>query len=740
MLTSLFQEEETTLTSALDVITECEGDEVSLEKYQQLTRSYQKLLKQTQFLVRISDKQQGSLVKTTEKLQDEAENAIQVNDQKLAQFLEAISVGIFVVDANNRPFYANKKAQQILGADFVVNFGARKMTEFCHIHLAGTAQLYPEEKQPIFQALNGNTSNVDDMEIHHNGKIIPIEVWGTPIFDEYDNVIYAIAAFQDITERKQMLDALLISEEKYRSLMNNLNVGIFRTSTDGKILSANNALVKILGFDSIEELMQFPSILRYAIPAQRKHLLTALRELGEVRNFEIEGLRKDNSTFFASVSSILKYDDKGKPLFMDGVVEDISKRKQIETELARERTSLAKKVEQRTAELSHANAELARAARLKDEFLANISHELRTPLNAILSMSELLIDGIYGEINAKQLKALKHIETGGIHLLSLITDILDLSKIEAGKMELNPENIIIDGLCRSCVQMVRQIAAKKHISVQFASDDNAEILFADERAIKQILVNLLNNAVKFTPKNGKVTLELFGDEINRVVNLNVIDTGIGIPADELDNLFKPFVQIDSSFNRQHEGTGLGLALVYKLTELHGGSVSIESEVGKGSTFTVSLPWQRNSKITTNRDDDQVTIKNLKVQHAGAMVLLAEDNETNIITVQDGLTAYGYKVIVTRDGAEAIERAKEIKPAIILMDIQMPGMDGYEATKTIRADADTQLAQTPIIALTALAMSNDKQRCLDVGANVYLSKPVIIKRLVAEIEKTLNGKG
>ncbi len=229
-----------------------------------------------------------------------------------------------------------------------------------------------------------------------------------------------------------------------------------------------------------------------------------------------------------------------------------------------------------------------------------------------------------------------------------------------------------------------------------------------------------------------------GDEINRVANIKVIDTGIGIPEHEWENLFKPFMQIDSSLNRHHEGTGLGLSLVYKLVELHGGSVSIKSEVGKGSTFTVSLPWQESDKVPIISEDDYTTPvkKDIKVRNKGAVVLVAEDNEANIVIVESGLTAYGYKVIITRDGGEAIERAHETLPAIILMDIQMPGMDGFEATKQIRADANKQLAKTPIIALTALAMPGDKERCLAAGANVYLSKPVNIKRLVAEIERLL----
>ncbi len=603
----------------------------------------------------------------------------------------------------------------------------------------------PEDKTPIWEAVQEAVHQQAPFHItyrirHASGEQRWVLEKGQGIFSATGELEALEGFIIDITELKQAEQALQASEEKYRSLVDNLNVGIFRSSVDDQILSANHALVRILGFDSAEELMQLPAIVRYAVPTQNEKLFTKLREHGEIKDFEVEILRKDSSAVCVSISSILVHDDKGNPLFIDGMLEDITKRKKIEAELAKERASLASKVEERTAELSQANAELARASRLKNEFLANMSHELRTPLNAILTMSELLKDGIYGKINEEQLKAVGHIENGGYHLLSLITDILDLSKIEAGQVRLEPADIIIDGVCRSSMQFVKEIATKKKISVLFASDDNVKTIFADERAVKQILVNLLNNAIKFTPNNGKVTLELHGDEIKRVANISIIDTGIGIPDQELDNLFKPFMQIDSRLNRQHEGTGLGLALVYKLIELHGGSINLKSEVGKGSTFTVSLPWRENNQVPSIREEDEYlrkVKKDIKVRHAGAVVLVAEDNETNIITVRDGLTAYGYKVIVAREGLEAIERAQEIKPAIILMDIQMPGMDGLEATKQIRADADEQLAKTPIIALTALAMPGDKERCLAAGANLYLSKPLNIKQLVEEIETLLS---
>jgi PAS domain S-box-containing protein len=528
-------------------------------------------------------------------------------------------------------------------------------------------------------------------------------------------------------------------QKKYTDLYNFAPTGYCTLDQKGQILEANITFAEQLG---VERCNLINTRLYYYLVKEDRDLLylhfKKLFQTGVQTTCEVSLVQPNGCQFQVQLESRIVPSSVANPGMSHTSITDITARKQAEQKLAKLNQELEAKIQQRTAELSQANAELARAARLKDEFLANMSHELRTPLNTILGTSELLSDGLYGEINEKQLKAMKYIENSGHHLLSLITDILDLSKIEAGKMALTPENIMIGGFCRDCEKMLQQMALKKQVSVLFNSDEKVKTIFADRRALKQILVNLLNNAIKFTPNNGKVLLKLQGDEKNKVVNMSVIDTGIGIPEHEFGNLFKPFMQIDSGLNRNHAGTGLGLALIYKLVELHGGSVHVESEVGKGSTFRVSLPWQDRSNVPTRRDEDSLKTvqKELKIPHAGSVILVAEDNESNIVTVQTGLTAYGYKVIITRNGIEALEGAKEIKPALILMDIQMPGMDGIEATKQIRADADEQLAKTPIIALTALAMPGDKKRCLDAGANVYLSKPMNIKLLVKEIEKQL----
>ena len=413
-------------------------------------------------------------------------------------------------------------------------------------------------------------------------------------------------------------------------------------------------------------------------------------------------------------------------------------------QLADERARLAQRVDERTADLRQANAELARAVRLKDEFLANMSHELRTPLNAILGRSQALQEEIYGPLTPPQVEALHGVEQSGQHLLSLINDILDVARIESGHLTLEWEEVVVSDLCRASVQMLAQVALKKHIRLTSTVDSAVSVLLADVRRLKQILVNLLSNAVKFTPPGGSVGLEVRGGTGGQMVTFTVWDTGIGIAEADVARLFKPFVQIDSSLSRQYDGTGLGLALVRRLAEAHGGSVGVESTPGQGSRFSVTLPWHQVessslSQSNTALDTSQPTIQSTPVIDESLAVqrghiLLAEDNESNIELMEYVLQAKGYTVEVARDGEEALARAQEGHPDLILMDIPMPGMDGLEAIRQIRSDA--RVRDIPIIALTALAMPGDRERCLQAGANDHLTKPVDLSALLTSIPALL----
>ncbi|NJR59493.1 MAG: response regulator [Cyanobacteria bacterium CRU_2_1] len=566
--------------------------------------------------------------------------------------------------------------------------------------------------------------------------------------------------------------------------------------------------------------------------------------------------KRDGTTVVVASRWALRRDSQGRPIEILKISNDITQRKQAEEQLrlGSERISLA-------------NAELARAARLKDEFLAGMSHELRTPLNAILGLTEALQEEVYGGLTQKQKESLNTIEQSGKHLLELINDILDLSKIESGKMELEVSPVSVMNLCENSLNFVKQQAHGKSIKLTCQISDELTEVEVDERRIRQVLVNLLSNAVKFTPEGGKVQLQVIADSFRATIQFSITDNGIGIAPENMDKLFRPFIQLDSSLSRRYAGTGLGLVLVRRITELHGGSVTLESELGKGSRFTVNLPWIVSDRPTSQTmhealsalalpsvnqalivEDSEIAanqvarylqeigaktlihplgegvldaiqqsqpsviildlllpdqsgldvlaalkanpltqsipvivisvidersrclelaaseyilkpISRQKFQYAlrramteprssmeqtalivtqtkpsqSPLILLAEDNEANITTITDYLQAHGLQVALARNGLEAVHMAKQQSPDLILMDIQMPEMDGLEATRRIRSEVTTEV---PIIALTALAMPGDREQCLAAGATEYITKPVSLKQLANVIAKYL----
>ncbi|MDY7022971.1 MAG: ATP-binding protein, partial [Cyanobacteriota bacterium] len=401
---------------------------------------------------------------------------------------------------------------------------------------------------------------------------------------------------------------------------------------------------------------------------------------------------------------------------------------------------------QAEAQLKQTNEELARATRLKDEFLANMSHELRTPLNAILGMTEVLQEEVLGDLNSQQRKALETVERSGCHLLELINDILDVAKIESGQIELDCTSVSIHHLCQSSLSFIKQQALKKRIQLEIKLPVNLPEVVVDERRIRQVLINLLNNAVKFTPEGGRITLEVTfpvqntqESTVKNPLQIDVIDTGIGIPSEKITKLFQPFVQIDSALNRQYTGTGLGLALVKRIVELHGGEVKLTSQEGVGSCFSILLPSI--ASFSSSAELQTSSRLNTRIYSAqpqdSPLILLAEDNEANIRTISSYLRAKRYRLVVARNGEEAIIQAQLETPDLIVMDIQMPKMDGLEAIKRIRQDPN--LVHIPIVALTALAMSGDREQCLEAGASDYLSKPIQLKQLVNSIQRLLTLK-
>jgi len=392
--------------------------------------------------------------------------------------------------------------------------------------------------------------------------------------------------------------------------------------------------------------------------------------------------------------------------------------------------------------LQRVNEELALATKMKDQFLANMSHELRTPLTAILGSAEGLQHGTFGKVNELQEESAKVITESGLHLLDLINEILDLAKIESGSMELKLSEINITQICESSLQLVNQQAKEKNISLDVQAPFDLPLLQADETRVRQMLVNILDNAVKFTADGGQVTLSLkrissTNSSDDELLRFSVEDNGVGIEKSKLNHLFKPFVQIQTSINREYEGTGLGLALVKKFAELHSGHVSVSSTEGVGSCFSIDLPFRQKGFVTkhtaapVNKENEIEPVKP-RATDTAPLILLAEDNKHVGKTTIRYLKMKNFRVHWVTDGAAAIEAALKLDPDIILMDVQMPRVDGIQATKKIRKIA--ALESTPIIALTGLAMHDDEDRCLTAGADHYLSKPYRMAELVDLIEQ------
>jgi CheY-like chemotaxis protein len=311
-----------------------------------------------------------------------------------------------------------------------------------------------------------------------------------------------------------------------------------------------------------------------------------------------------------------------------------------------------------------------------------------------------------------------------------------MSRVASGRTNLIWDQVPMNQVWDASLRLIRPSAKAKRLDVRTRVDPRVRLVHGDSRRLKQMLVNLLGNAVKFTPEGGSIGLDVEGDVEGRQLRISVWDTGVGIPADQRERLFKPFVQLDSRLSRQFDGTGLGLALAYGMAELHGGSIDVESALGKGSRFIVSLPWDPDAQTAARIQEDEGPPEAGGSPAAPTsdhpVVLLVEDNEGNLEMLSNYLRIKGCEVLTARNGLEAVDAARERLPDVVLMDVQMPEMDGLEATRRLRADKALRL--TPIIALTALAMPGDRERCLDAGMDDYLSKPIGLK----ELHRTLTG--
>jgi PAS domain S-box-containing protein len=651
---------------------------------------------------------------------------LRASEEKYRGLLESLHSVVANVDLDGRFLYMNDTAAEQMGGT-TAQFIGRTMFELFPLQVADHQMrdiqaVTAADKGMVFE----NLSYVNGQQRWYRTSI-------EPLHGENVQVISVLINSTDIHELKTMQQELQVLnrslEERVKErtaqvqdLYDNAPSGYHSVDADGNVAAINQTELNWLGYTR-EELFgkPFTTVLAPSSIDIFTKNFPKLKRDGRLNDLEIELMCKDGTTFPALLNAVAVYSEDGHYQTSRSNLTDITERKRAEDALR------------------NVNKELEHALRVKDEFLANMSHELRTPLNGILGFSEILLNSDFGKLSERQHKYVTSIEASGKHLLGLINDLLDLAKIESGKLELLPENVIISELCQSSLLFVRQMALKKKIQLSYEQDMDIPFIIGDQRRLKQILVNLLSNAVKFTPDNGKVTLRVLLDPLKGGINFSVEDTGIGISAEDLQRLFTPFTQVDSSLTRQHEGTGLGLALVQKLAELHGGGVIVQSEIGKGSTFTVCIPENHDIGLDDHKEKQAVVesiVETSQEKTYSGKILLAEDIESNIMLLGDYLEYQGYEMIYAQNGQEALDKAKETLPDLILMDIQMPVMDGLEATRRLRADS--RFATVPIIALTALAMTGDRERCFEAGATDYISKPMNLKKLEEMIQTLLEA--
>jgi PAS domain S-box-containing protein len=559
--------------------------------------------------------------------------------------------------------------------------------------------------------------------------------------DENAQMLAALNSMQENLARSR--ESLRQSEEQTRLLLESAGEGIYGVATDGRCIFCNPSAARMLGYQSSAELdgRNMHTTMHHSYPDGSPYPIQGCRALQPCRDGV--PVQVDDEVFWRADGGSFPVEYHSNPIYRAGKLagavvnfSDISERKRAEAQLreahdalAEERAHLAERVRERTAELDRANEELARTAQAKDEFLAAMSHELRTPLTSILGLSETMEDGLLGRLSEQQAKAARTIHENGTHLLELINEVLDMSRVASGRVKLHWDQVPVNQLWEASLRLIRPSAKAKGLDVRTNIDPDVRLLRGDSRRLKQMLVNLLGNAVKFTPEGGAIGLDVEGDKARKLVRISVWDTGVGIPAEQRDRLFKPFVQLDSKLSRQYDGTGLGLALANGMAELHEGTIEVDSAAGAGSRFRVTLPWDPEAQSAARippEDDapDETGIQTPILNQP--RVLLVEDNDSNLEMLSTYLGIRNCKVSTARNGIEAIALAKQRLPDVILMDVQMPEMDGLEATRRLRQDPALRL--TPIIALTALAMPGDRERCLEAGMDDYLSKPLGLKEL------------
>lgn len=558
------------------------------------------------------------------------------------------------------------------------------------------------------------------------------------VFDERHRSLIKLFSSQaaHAIEKFRLMNRLEESLESLQNIFNDSQDMLIATDNDARIIRFSRGGERILGYSQAEVLGKKAEEF-YRDANERQDILRMLREKGAVINHETTLLRKDGSPVDISLTISVLRDRSGRAIGTVGVSKDITVEKRLRGELEELNRNLEDKVFERTRELEKINRELKKANELKGRFISNASHELRTPLHSIIGFAEVLLDKSYGDMNEKQMRYANTIMNAGKHLLHLINNILDLAKIEAGKAQLSYETFTVGDTVADVVSVIRPLADGKRIALNVETMDGIPAFTADRGKFKQILYNLLSNAIKFSPEGADVHIHALL-EVNRgeiqwapkgleFLKVSVRDTGPGIKPEDRERIFEEFEQLDPS--KTTEGTGLGLSLTKKLVEIHGGQIEVGGRYGEGAVFDVYLPYvadEIGGEIHLAGEAGAVAYP--EVRRDNPVVLVAEDDLPTVELLTIHLTQAGYTVAHAYDGAEAVAKAKELKPFVITLDIMLPKKDGWEVLQELKADPSTR--DIPVVIHSII---ENRELGFALGATDYLVKPVDHSALIDRIK-------
>lgn len=532
------------------------------------------------------------------------------------------------------------------------------------------------------------------------------------------------------------------------NVLDNVADSIITTDNKGLIVEFNPGASRIFGY-SREEMVGRHIETLWINPEQRRAILGHMERDGFISNYETKLQTKDGRILDTIVTLSYITNDAGERLGTVGITKDITEKKRLQREVEERNRELRElnehleeKVMERTRELRKANSELERSNTIKSRFIATMSHELRTPLNSILGFSELLGEDRAGTLTDKQKRYVSNIYHSGSHLLQLINNILDLAKIESGKMELHPEHFFVPQAIDEVTSVIRPLFDKKHLAFGIAIDPEVAHITADRIKFKQVLYNLLSNAVKFTPERGEVVLHagMVADPVSAAdsapvadhLQISITDSGIGIRPEDQERIFSEFEQVDSSYARRFEGTGLGLALTRRLVELHGGQIFVESRENKGSTFTFILPPGEEAVAPVpfcNADFGEPAEQFPERSGSAPLITVVEDDRATRELLTVYLAESGYQVSTVGTGDEALARIRKARPFAVILDVMLPGKDGWQILQEMKSDPE--LKDIPVI---MASMVDNQELGFALGATDYLMKPINRTCLIRKLDQ------